>query len=151
MRTGLCALVHAYVGELSALLACRSCLIDLFKVAHRSPPKRKHFLSKISFFCQKYLARSTFEIAYFCFWRVFRFFSMCDVNRSCHTCATLRWEPVIRTVGVTESQKRNFFAKTICEDLCFCLFVTVRPILGAFSSPFLPDRRPTLKENRNWG
>ena len=44
--------------------------------------------------------------------------------------------PVIRTVGITGSQKVKFFQKTICEDLCFCPFVAVRPILGAFPPHF---------------
>ena len=56
----------------------------------------------------------------------------------------LRWEPVPRTVGGTGCPKSKFFAKTIFEDLCFCLFRIVRHVFGVFSSPFLPDRRSTL-------
>ena len=45
---------------------------------------------------------------------------------------TLRWEPVPRAVGGTGCPKSKFFAKTIFEDLRFCVFGTVCYILSEY-------------------
>ena len=50
-------------------------------------------------------------------------------------CATLRWEPVTRTVGITGSQKVNFLQKRSAKIYVFAL-LSPSPILGAFPARF---------------
>ena len=60
-------------------------------------------------------------------------------NMNCYAGAILRWEPVIRTVGVTGSQKVNFLQKRSAK-------IYVSALLSPFA-PFSARSRLVLDEN----
>jgi len=71
-----------------------------------------------------------------------------NVNGSCYACATLRWEPIIRTVGITGSQKVNFLQKRSAKIYVFALLSPFAPFLARFRLVFVSFSArpgPTLK------
>ena len=52
-------------------------------------------------------------------------------------CATLRWEPVARTVGGTGSQKVNFLQKRSAKIYVFALLSPFAPFLACFRLVFV--------------